>query len=261
MIKIIRKYKSKGDDSRNMEKNKFLNVSNIRYYIKGLQNPPIYTYTEKESSEFEKFIKDNFGEYTNVYHELYSPDIHFDAYIIPPNKEHKYYTLVTKGMGAYKMNVPFQLKDYELERAELVIYLPSDWNFDLSKKENGWVITLLKHFARLPIEEKSWVGCGHTLSHNDTESYASNTKLSSAILLNAIDDKGNIINFRLPNKEKINFYYVFPLYKEELEYQMEYGTEKLFEKIGNVSLVLDINRKNYCADFNKNTDADMEGGK
>ena len=37
---------------------------------------------------------------------------------------------------------------------------------------------------------------------------------------------------------------------------MKYGTEQLFEKLGNASLVVDINRKNYCEDLNKNIDLD-----
>ena len=52
-------------------------------------------------------------------HELASPDIHVDIYVIPPRAEHEYYTLVTCGMGAHKMEVPDELKNEQLERAEL----------------------------------------------------------------------------------------------------------------------------------------------
>ena len=239
-----------------MKEDTKLNAAQMKNYIKGLQNPPLYAYTEQEVNQYQEFIKNNFGEYTFVYHELYSPDIHVDILVIPPNQEFNCYKLITRGMGAYKMNVPSQLKDYELERAELVIYLPSNWNMDFSKEENSWVVKLLKQFARLPIDEKSWIGFGHTLAHNDVESYASNTKLSSLILIDSIDNTGNSIDFSLPTKGKINFYQVLPLYKEELEYKMKYGTAKLLEKLSNASVVVDINRKNYCEEFNKNIEQD-----
>lgn len=227
-----------------------MNSEKINYYIKGLQEPPIYVYTEDEINKYQEFIKEKYGEYTLVYHELYSPDIHLDILVVPPSEERNYCKLITRGMGAYQMNIPSQLKDYELERAELVIYLPPDWDIDFSKEENGWIAKLLKQIARLPIDEKSWVGFGHTLSHNDTESYASNTKLSSALLLEAIDEKNDCpLDFKLENKGRINFYQVFPLYKEELEYKMKYGTEKLLDRLEDVSLVVDINRKNYCKDL------------
>ena len=82
------------------------------------------------------------------------------------------------------------------------------------------------------------------------------TKLSSSILIDSIDNNGNSIDFSLPTKGKINFYQVLPLYKEELEYKMKYGTAKLLEKLSNASVVVDINRKNYCEEFNKNIEQD-----
>ncbi len=239
-----------------MKEDTKLNEGQMKNYIKGLAEPPIYTYTEDEANQYEKFVKNNYGEYTFVYHELYSPDIHLDILVVPPSKENNYYKLITRGMGAYKMNVPLQLKNYEMDRAELVIYLPSDWNMNFSKEENSWVIKLLKQIARLPIDEKSWIGFGHTLSHNDVESYASNTKLSASILIDALDKNGKPLDFKLKSKGRINFYQVFPLYKEELEYKMKYGTEQLFEKLGNANIVIDINRKNYCEDLNKNIELD-----
>ena len=38
--------------------------------------------------------------------------------------------LVTMGMGARPMNVPEELAEYKLERAELAIALPPDWKLD-----------------------------------------------------------------------------------------------------------------------------------
>ena len=35
-----------------------------------------------------------------------SPDIHVDIYIIEPTRKRNYYTLITSGMGAHRMNVP-----------------------------------------------------------------------------------------------------------------------------------------------------------
>lgn len=240
-----------------------MNGEKMNYYIKGLQEPPIYNYTQDEIDKYHEFIKDKYGEHTLVYHELYSPDIHLDILVVPPSEDRNYCKLITRGMGAYKMNVPSQLKDYEMERAELIIYLPPDWDLDFSKEENGWVVKLLKQIARLPIDEKSWIGFGHTLSHNDVESYASNTKLSAALLVDALDENDHPLDFKLENKGRINFYQVFPLYKEELDYKMKYGTKKLLEQLGDASLVVDINRNNYCENlminkYNESPEKELE---
>ncbi len=89
-----------------------------------------------------------------MFHELVSPDIHVDICVVPPSEKRDYYTLVTMGMGAHRMNVPEELAEYKLERAELVIALPPDWKLDEESLKNErwcWPIGLLKVLARLPI--------------------------------------------------------------------------------------------------------------
>ena len=66
-------------------------------------------YTEEEMSAVEQHIKNTFGEFDGVFHELVSPDIHVDICMVPPSEERDYYTLVTMGMGAHRMNVPEEL--------------------------------------------------------------------------------------------------------------------------------------------------------
>ena len=88
----------------------------------------MYLYTEQEIGEYECYIQENFGEYKEVLHEIISPDIHLDIILVPPTDEDPYYKLVTMGMGAYTMNVPEELKDKDLEYAEMVLYLPKSWN-------------------------------------------------------------------------------------------------------------------------------------
>ena len=118
-------------------------------------------YTEDEMSAIEEHIKNTFGEFENVFHELVSPDIHVDICVVPPSEARDYYTLVTMGMGAHRMNVPEELAEYKLERAELAIALPPDWKLDeesLKDERWYWPIGLLKVLARLPISAiPGWV--------------------------------------------------------------------------------------------------------
>ena len=91
-------------------------------------NGPMFLYSEKELRQYEDYIVEQFGEFNEVMHEIVSPDIHVDIIVVPPTEDNNYYKLITMGMGAYKMNVPDELKKYELERAELVLYLPPTWD-------------------------------------------------------------------------------------------------------------------------------------
>ena len=127
-------------------------------------------YTEEEMEAVEAHIQQYFGKFENVFHELSSPDIHVDICVVPPSGDRDYYTLVTMGMGAHRMNVPEELAEYKLERAELAIALPGNWKLkreDLKNERWYWPIRLLKALARLPIASDTWLGFGHTMDKEE----------------------------------------------------------------------------------------------
>ena len=188
-------------------------------------------------SAIEQHIKNTFGEFENVFHELVSPDIHVDICLVPPSEERGYYTLVTMGMGAHRMNVPEELAEYKLERAELAIALPSDWKLDeesLKDERWCWPIGLLKVLARLPIASDTWLGWGHTMDKES--SFAENTDLCASILISPQGVEEGNETCTLPNGEVVNFYQVIPLYRDEMEYKLENDVDALFEKMEDVKL-------------------------
>ena len=181
-------------------------------------NPEVYT--EEEMEAVEGHIEQYFGKVENVFHELVSPDIHVDICVVPPSEERDYYTLVTMGMGAHRMNVPEELAEYKLERAELAIALPADWKLDQESMKNEkwyWPIRLLKVLARLPIASDTWLGFGHTMDNE--EDFAENTKLCAAILTGPQSTADGSEVCTLPGGGEVNFYQAIPLYRDELEYK------------------------------------------
>ena len=112
---------------------------------------PVYLYKNSELEKIESFIENEYGHFEEVIHELVSPDIHLDIAIVPPNEYQPYYKLVTMGAGAYKMNVPRELKSYKLEYAEYVIFLPKEWDIKSDKEEYYWAIRQLKNIARFQL--------------------------------------------------------------------------------------------------------------
>lgn len=202
-------------------------------------------YTEEEMEAIEGHIQQYFGKFENVFHELSSPDIHVDICVVPPSKERYYYTLVTMGMGAHRMNVPEELAEYKLERAELAIALPGNWKLkreDLKNEWWYWPIRLLKTLARLPIASDTWLGFGHTMDNE--EDFAKGTKLCAAILTGPQDTEDGSEVCILPSGEEVNFYQVIPLYREELEYKMEHDADALLDKMEGISFVTYNTRPN-----------------
>ena len=223
-------------------------------------NPEVYT--EEEMEAVEGHIEQYFGKVENVFHELVSPDIHVDICMVPPTEERDYYTLVTMGMGAHRMNVPEELAEYKLERAELAIALPADWKLDQESMKDEkwyWPIRLLKSLARLPIASDTWLGFGHTMDNK--ENFAENTKLCAAILTGpqSTEEGGEVCT--LPGGEEVNFYQVIPLYEDELDYKLEHDVDALLNKMRGISFVVNPTRQNAITRgtlSNDNFDGEMD---
>lgn len=204
-----------------------------------------YFYEEEDLEVLESFIDENFGESSNVFHEIVSPDIHCDIYIIEPTSERNFYTLVTLGMGAREMDVPEEFREYNGGRAEVMITLPAEWNIKSQDEKDYWPLRWLKIVARFPITNDTWLGWGHSIPNG--EPFAENTQLSGMLLAGSYLEDG-IYYCELPGEDRVvQFYHLIPLYENEMEYKIQHGTDELLEKFGqDFSHVVDIRRPDYC---------------
>lgn len=202
-------------------------------------------YEEAEIDALDAHIQRYFGDYDSVLHEIVSPDIHVDIAVITPTKERDYYTLITMGMGAHRMNVPPELSGYMLERAELVICLPSDWKINDSDEKWYWPLRWLKVMARLPGEHNTWLGFGHTVPNG--EPFADNTKLCCMLLSSLVQFAEDAGTCAMPDGSQVIFYQMIPIYQEEVDFKLIHDTDALLERMTKEMLtVIDINRQNVC---------------
>jgi hypothetical protein len=203
-------------------------------------------YSGEELSVLEAHIEKHFGSYQNVYHEIESPDIHVDIAVIEPNPQRNYYVLVTMGMGAHRMKVPPGSQGRD--RAELMVCLPPEWNLDnLDDEKWYWPLRWLKILARLPLNENTWLGWGHTVPNG--EPFAGNTKLCTILLLNpgAFGEKAAICT--LPDGEQIHFYQMVPLYEEETQFKIKNNAQIFLRFMDQEALeYVRIDRENICDD-------------
>ena len=211
---------------------------------------PQYYYSEKEMEKVSDYIKQQYGESDLVGHEMVSPDIHCDIVIVKPTEEQPYYKLVTMGAGAYKMNVPKDLRSYVCDRAEYVIFLHKDWDIESAKEEDYWPIRMLKTIARLPIRAEDWLCESHDVQLTDDGSpVAENTGFNSCVLLSSFGKNGQEVK---PLKlglfgKKVAFYQLYPLYPEELAFKLDHSFDELIDKLAaEDNMIINIHRKNYC---------------
>jgi hypothetical protein len=204
-------------------------------------------YDEDEAETIEEHIREHFGDFPTILHEIHSPDIHIDICIVPPTEERNYYTLVTIGMGAHIMNLPKNLPKEEYGRAELLVCLPPNWKVGENDEEWFWPIALLKNLARLPINSDTWLGLAH--SADNRFPYSDNTELCGAVLVSPEDVSADAGSCELPNGDMVNFYEIIPLYHEEIQYKLDNGSDEFRSIMSGVSHVVDINRPNRCKNY------------
>lgn len=210
----------------------------------------IEKYTPEELEIVHQHIKHNYGDA-----KLFKRDdtgMNIDIYIVEPTTERNYYILLTCGMGAYRMNVPDEMADSKVDRAELAISLPADWNIYSEEYSNQWPVENLEALAHMPMSESSWMGWGHTISRNGDRPVADNAGFNSFVLLN--NASRDICP--LPDGSEVNFYDIVPLYPEEVAYKMRHDTDALLQLFNDDEddiclMPVDINRKNVCEKFRK----------
>lgn len=147
----------------------------------------------------------------------------------------RYELLVTSGMSARPM--PGQPDDGSSRWAELLVLLPKGWPLTraaFDDEDHYWPIRLLKTLARLPHEQDTWLGYGHTVANGSDEgtmeAYAPGTRLCAAAILPSMTLGEAMWRLPLPGGGSLHFWAVVPLHASELAYKREHGIDALLER-------------------------------
>ena len=203
-------------------------------------------YTEDEMAAITAHIEKYYGKIKTISHDNNPGGVCADICIIPPSIERDYYTLVTCGAGAHVMDLPEELKDSDMSRAELMICLPKDWKISDGGDVWQWPANVLRWIAEIASEPETWIGWGHTIGGG--RAFANNTELCAAFLAAPQNVKKEAFRAALPNGEKVCFYLVIPIYQEELDYKIAHSADGLSSRLADAgaSFVVDPQRPNTC---------------
>lgn len=183
------------------------------------------SYSKGEIEKVRNHIATNFGNAEYSEQMTLDNGMLVEIDVVRPTAYRNYFTLVTVGLGAYlNENALF---DGCSERCELTFFLPANWN-----KENEvwndcyeWPLELFKLFIEKTISE----GIGlNTLIEND-KPFGPNTTQCAATLIEQVDEDMRVCF--LDDNERVDFLSIFVLYKEEADYMLENGQEKLMQAV------------------------------
>jgi hypothetical protein len=182
-----------------------------------------------------------------VFHEIVSCGIHLDVYQISP-QDQGFKILLTSGMSSLRMNAPPDEEEEDLGFAKLMMLVPREVEFGQvypSTSCYAWMITALKETARLPHDNDTWLGIGHTVQHDaDLQPYGENTKFCGGLILPSVTFEEDFT--KIPTKHGvINVYSFFPLYREEIEYKIAHGYNQFIELLikENLPELVNVERK------------------
>lgn len=158
--------------------------------------------------------------------------------VIGPKERQPYRILMTVGLGAYLMNVPEQLKDYGLERAELLICLPED----MQVTEETWPVKWLQQTAQLAESRRDWLGWGYSAEAPEVAGRF------DGLMLMLPDDFGpKAATCRIKEHTDVHYYQMIPLYPTERAFRESHDANSLIDQFdGDFSPVVDMTRKVYC---------------
>lgn len=194
-----------------------------------------HSFSPYELQTVEDHIIEHFGSISRTIPVKESENLNLRIYVIEPTKEKDFYTIVTCGMGAYKMELPDDFKDTDLDRIELLMYLSPAWNMDLALSKPTGLITggtvtpifgsmydewnypvkILKNLAQAPVNNDSYFVMGNIM--DDEEPLSPSTNDTGGILISPayISEEGCVCT--LPDVEKVRFLQIMPIQTYEID--------------------------------------------
>jgi Suppressor of fused protein (SUFU) len=189
------------------------------------------TYFHDIVAHLESFL----GPIEGVDGEIESDQVQLLVLPFRPTEHRSYWTLVTCGMSTRPMAPPAIFDDpSSYERAELIICLPENWFGSdlkqLARDGKVWPIEILRFAARFPHLYNTWVWIGHTLSTEEPpEPFDPNTEFCAfaiAVPLRWPKEKWKMVAH---DRRSISFLTVIPLYRDELQFKLDNGTDRLLD--------------------------------
>lgn len=208
-----------------------------------------HSFSPYELQTVEDHIIEHFGSISRTIPVKESENLNLRIYVIEPTKEKDFYTIVTCGMGAYKMELPDDFKDTDLDRIELLMYLSPAWHMDLAFSKPTGLITggtvtpifgsmydewnypvkILKNLAQAPVNNDSYFVMGNIM--DDEEPLSPSTNDTGGILISPAyaSEEGCVCT--LPDGEKVRFLQVMPIQTYEIDRAANLDQSLIFHRM------------------------------
>lgn len=205
-----------------------------------------------ELSAIVQALEENFGPIENMYHET-AADLPLDIVSVPKTEDMPFQKLFTIGMHSKEMAVPAAFAAQELAYAELALFLKK-------RPAGDWPFALLKTVAAMPFQQNTWLSDHHTIDLGGP--IVADHGFCGVLLLSL---HGTDSELRLPDRKKVNYYLLVPLYAQEMQFARAQGVDALLDRFDErgITPVFDPDRPNCCTEPSTDAQeqADLQNGK
>lgn len=170
-------------------------------------------------------------------------------YVYSSTPERPYVTLATVGMSAAgKAGRPVFKEAGRWDRAELLMYLPYDWDFDAPL--GGTSAGLLRWAAKFPYEANEAIAEGSTLASSETPDPLFPGSLLAAMLFRApINEEPEFFHLLLPSGAGCHIYWATLITVDELFFARARGANVLTQLLVDANVTeLQIDRASVVTD-------------
>lgn len=222
--------------------------------------PPVFSVL-RSSDELElcdaarkiaEHAEENIGPIDAMIRDQSTHPVRTDIFRIPADYGRPFQTLVTCGMSAWPMSVPIEFRGAVSCYSELMMCLPADWPIhpeSIDDERCYWPVGLLQSLAKLPFDNTTWLGPGHTVPNGfPAEPYAPGCRFSCALVAPPIAVESTFEMLRIDEEHQVRFYGIVPLYPEETTFKLRHGVESLLHRFDQhqVCEVFEPKRRNVC---------------
>ncbi len=178
----------------------------------------------KDLSREQKVIAAHIQKYIGTITTIFTPSDSQTPVVsvleIPPSKDRDGWTYITCGAALKEQTLPVNAPDWIVSRTEYLIYVP---------QKAQWPVDALNLLGRLPFEKNTHLFWWHTvdfLSPLDEE----DANQTAVLLLPPYFENEDFDMFTLYGND-VRFLMAFPITEEERSFAVEYGGQKLEEKL------------------------------
>ena len=214
-----------------------------------IRSRKVITYSAEEFACIDRHIERYFGKVTQVIDDPSCLDPQIDLLVIGPTSKRDYFTVITRGLGAYSPPDKYPSRKNLNARTELVIRLDKRWFIESDCHDaDVWPLRMLLRIAHYAYSQNERFL--PNMLFDNGQPLDPSTELRGFIIEELVTDfDAGARQCLLPNYEYVMFFHLTALFGNEIDLLANYELDAFFYQLHQVSTVIGPKRKSFILPY------------